>query len=173
MGVGNTTVAAALAGHFLKTDAADVVGLGAGADAAMLDRKRAVVEAALSRTTARTALEALIQLGGPEFALLTGVILGAAAEHALVVLDGLATSVCALAAIEMEPGVAAYLVAGQRSRERAHPAVLEHLGLEPILDIRLRAGEGVGAAMAARTLIDARRLRARIARTHDDRAEDL
>jgi len=172
VGVGNTTVAAALAAHFLKTDAADVVGLGAGADAAMLDRKRAVVEAALSRATARTALEALIQLGGPELAFLTGVILGAAADHALVVLDGLATSVCALAAIEIEPGVAAYLVAGQRSRERAHQAVLEHLGLEPILDIRLRAGEGVGAAMAARTLIDARRLRARIARTHDDRVRE-
>jgi nicotinate-nucleotide--dimethylbenzimidazole phosphoribosyltransferase len=170
VGVGNTTVASALAAYFLKTDAADVVGLGAGADAAMLDRKRAVVESALSRTTAHNASEALAQLGGPEFAFLTGVILGAASQRALVVLDGLATSVCALAAVEVEPGVAAYLVAGQRSRERAHQAVLEHLGLEPILDIRLRAGEGVGAAMAARTLADARQLRARIARTRDDRA---
>lgn len=171
VGVGNTTVASALAAHFLKADAADVVGLGAGADAAMLERKRAVVEAALSRTTARTPIDALTKLGGPEFAFLTGVILGAASEHALVVLDGLATSVCALAAVEMEPGVAAYLVAGQRSRERAHQAVLQHLGLEPILDIRLRAGEGVGAAMAARALSDARQLRARIARTHDARRD--
>ena len=170
VGVGNTTVASALAAHFLKSDAADVVGLGAGADAAMLERKRDVVEAALRRANPRTATEALTQLGGPEFAFLTGVILGAAQEHALVVLDGLATSVCAMAAVEVEPGVAAYLVAGQRSRERAHQAVLEHLGLEPILDLRLRAGEGVGAAMAARALTDARGLRERIARTRDDRA---
>ncbi|MGN6162293.1 MAG: 5,6-dimethylbenzimidazole synthase [Marmoricola sp.] len=169
VGVGNTTVAATLAAHFLKSSAADVVGLGSGADAAMLERKRAVVAAALRRSTAATPADALAQLGGPEFAFLTGVILGAASRRALVVLDGLATSVCAVAAVEIEPGVAAYLVAGQRSRERAHQAVLEHLGLEPLLDIRLRAGEGVGAAMAARVLADARRLRNGIARTHDDR----
>lgn len=167
VGVGNTTVAAALAAHLLKASAGDVVGLGAGADAAMLDRKRHVVSAALRRATPRTSVEALAQLGGPEFAFLTGVVLGAASQRAVVVLDGLATSVCAVAAVEMEPGTAAYLVAGQRSRERAHQAVLEHLGLEPLLDIRLRAGEGVGAAMAARTLTDARRLRARIARTRE------
>ncbi|HWU32744.1 MAG TPA: 5,6-dimethylbenzimidazole synthase [Marmoricola sp.] len=167
VGVGNTTVASALAAHFLKQAASDVVGLGAGADAAMLERKRSVVESALARAQVGDAVEAVARLGGPEFAFLTGVILGAASEHAVVVLDGLATSVCALAALEIEPGIAAYLVAGQRSRERAHQAVLEHLGLEPILDLRLRAGEGVGAAMAARVLTDARRLRARIARTED------
>lgn len=167
VGVGNTTVASALAAHFLKQATTDVVGLGAGADAGMLERKRWVVDAALGRAHIVNSVEALAQLGGPEFAFLTGVILGAASEHAVVVLDGLATSVCALAAVEIEPGVAAYLIAGQRSRERAHQAVLEHLGLEPILDVRLRAGEGVGAAMAARVLADARRLRARIARTED------
>lgn len=167
VGVGNTTVAAALAAHFLKLSATDVVGLGAGADAAMVERKRSVVESALARSSVRGPHEALAQLGGPEFAFLTGVILGAAAERAVVVLDGLATSVCALAAVEMEPGVAAYLIAGQRSRERAHGAALQHLGLEPLLDVRLRAGEGVGAAMAARALVDARRLRSRIARTYD------
>lgn len=167
VGVGNTTVASALAAYFLKQSAADVVGLGAGADASMLERKRWVVESALDRASITNTSEALAQLGGPEFAFLTGVILGAVSEHSVVVLDGLATSVCAMAAVELEPAVAAYLVAGQRSRERAHQAVLEHLGLEPILDVRLRAGEGVGAAMAARTLTDARHLRSRIARTFD------
>lgn len=169
VGVGNTTVASALTAHFLKQDAEDVIGLGAGADASMLERKRAVVAAALHRVHNADATHALAQLGGPEFAYLTGVILGAASERAVVVLDGLATSVCAVAAVELEPGVAAYLVAGQRSRERAHQAVLEHLGLEPILDVRLRAGEGVGAAMAARVLSDARNLRAHIARTEEHR----
>ena len=168
VGVGNTTVAAALAAHFLKLSPADVVGLGAGADAAMVERKRWAVESALTRSAPASPQEALAQLGGPEFAFLTGVILGAIAQRTVVVLDGLATSVCALAAVAMEPGVAAYLIAGQRSRERAHAAALEHLGLEPLLDVRLRAGEGVGAAMASRTLFDARRLRSRIARTYED-----
>ncbi len=63
-------------------------------------------------------------------------------------LDGLATTVAALLAVRLEPAVAAHLVAGHRSRESAHPAVLRELGLEPLLDLRLRAGEGVGACLA-------------------------
>ena len=63
-------------------------------------------------------------------------------------LDGLATSVAALLAVRIEPAVAAHLVAGQRSRENAHARVLEELGLEPLLDLRLRAGEGAGASIA-------------------------
>jgi len=68
-------------------------------------------------------------------------------------------------AVRIEPGAAAYLVAGQRSRERAHAAVLEHLGLEPLLDLRLRAGEGVGAALASDMLISGLKLRRGIGRT--------
>jgi nicotinate-nucleotide--dimethylbenzimidazole phosphoribosyltransferase len=68
--------------------------------------------------------------------------------------------------------VSAYLVAGQRSRERAHSTALEHLGLEPLLDLRLRVGEGVGAAMAASLLFQARALRHGIGRTSPgDRAQ--
>jgi nicotinate-nucleotide--dimethylbenzimidazole phosphoribosyltransferase len=83
----------------------------------------------------------------------------------VVLLDGLATSVCALAATRMEPAAAAHLVAGQRSRERAHALVLTELGLEPLLDLRIRTGEGVGAALAAGLLKDALRLRREVART--------
>ena len=90
--------------------------------------------------------------GGPEFAVLTGVTLGAAEAGRAVVLDGLATSVAALLAVAMEPGVAAHLVAGQRSNETAHALVLSRLGLEPLLGLRLRAGEGVGAALATQLL---------------------
>ena len=109
--------------------------------------------------------EAVRRLGGGELAVLTGVVLGAVEAGAPVVLDGLATSVCALAAVRMEPAVAAHLVAGQRSRERAHALVLTELGLEPLLDLRLRAGEGVGAALAAGLLQTALRLRREVART--------
>jgi nicotinate-nucleotide--dimethylbenzimidazole phosphoribosyltransferase len=81
------------------------------------------------------------------------------------VLDGLATSVAALLAVRLEPAVAAHLVAGQRSRESAHPAVLGALGLEPLLDLRLRAGEGVGACLATGMLRSVLVARAKTART--------
>ncbi|MDX6741334.1 5,6-dimethylbenzimidazole synthase [Actinocorallia sp. A-T 12471] len=166
-GIGNTTPAAALAAALLDLPADAVVGLGAGSDAAIVERKHEVVAAALARVRdrPRTPFELLSALGGGEFAVLTGVILGAASRGAAVVLDGLATSVSALAAVRMLPGVAAHLVAGQRSRERGHPAVLRALGLEPLLDLRLRAGEGVGGCLAAGMLVTALRTRAETART--------
>jgi len=173
VGIGNTTVAAALTAAVLGLDAAEVVGLGASADSHIVACKTAVVAAALTRwrsnghTAAELASPAarLAALGGPELALLTGVVLGATRAGALIVLDGLATSVAALLAAEAAPAVAAHLVAGQRSRERAHPAVLQRLGLEPLLDLRFRAGEGVGAALAAQLLRAGLHLRAHTART--------
>jgi nicotinate-nucleotide--dimethylbenzimidazole phosphoribosyltransferase len=163
--VGNTTVAAALVAGLLRLPAEQVVGLGVGADAAMLERKRTAVAQALDRARAthgeRVAepLTALAALGGPEFAMLAGVVLGAAGAGVPVMLDGCATGVAALLAVRLEPAVQAYLVAGQRSRERAHPLVLTELGLEPLLELRLRAGEGVGACLAAQLLLTGLRVR--------------
>jgi nicotinate-nucleotide--dimethylbenzimidazole phosphoribosyltransferase len=131
----------------------------------MLERKTAVVTAALRNATADDPLALLAQLGGGEVAVLVGVVLGAAAAGAPVMLDGLATSVAALLAVRVEPAVAAHLVAGHRSRESAHPAVLAALGLEPLLDLRLRAGEGVGACLATGMLRSALVARAKSART--------
>jgi nicotinate-nucleotide--dimethylbenzimidazole phosphoribosyltransferase len=149
VGVGNTTVAAALTAALLGLPGASVVGLGAGADSATLGRKLWVVEEALARVQAGLGpLAALAALGGPELAILAGIVLGVAQRGGAVVLDGLATSVAALVAVRLEPGAAAYLVAGQRSREQAHALVLEELGLEPVLDLRMRAGEGVGAVLS-------------------------
>jgi nicotinate-nucleotide--dimethylbenzimidazole phosphoribosyltransferase len=104
-------------------------------------------------------LVALAALGGPEFAMLAGVVLGAAEMSAPVVLDGCATGVAALLAVRLSPAAQAYLVAGQRSRERAHPLVLTELGLEPLLELRLRAGEGVGACLGAQLLLSGLRVR--------------
>ena len=166
VGIGNTTVAAALTCAALGLGADDVVGLGTGADADMLERKREVVTAAVRRAgTAGDPHRLLAALGGPEFAVLAGAVLGAAAAGVPVVLDGLATSVAALLAVRAEPAARAALVAGQRSRERAHAAVLTELGLEPLLDLRLRSGEGVGAALAARLLLDALTVRRETGRT--------
>jgi nicotinate-nucleotide--dimethylbenzimidazole phosphoribosyltransferase len=170
IGVANTTVAAALACGLLGTDVDAVIGLGSGADAAMLDRKRDVVSTAVDRARrnhpalGQDPLTALAELGGPELAVLTGVAWGAAQARAVVVVDGFAVSSAALVAVQLEPAVQACLVAGQRSRERGHALVLEHLGCEPLLDLRMRAGEGVGAALATGLLLDGLQLRRGTAR---------
>ncbi|MDQ2650842.1 MAG: 5,6-dimethylbenzimidazole synthase, partial [Actinomycetota bacterium] len=168
VGIGNTTVAAALTAGLLELEAPAVVGLGAGADSAIVDRKREVVAGALDRVRVAAVgdpMGLLAALGGPELALLTGVTLGAAEGGAAVVLDGLPTSVAALVAVRHEPAVAAHLIAGQRSRELAHGLVLDALGLEPLLDLRIRAGEGVGACFAARLVLQALAIRTTSART--------
>ena len=165
VGVGNTTIATALACALTATDPADMVGMGAGSDHDMMERKAKVISQALARRQATSPADLLAQLGGPEFCVLTGVILGAAQSHTAIVLDGLATSVCALLARQIEPAVHSYLIAGQQSRERAHQVVLAELGLEPLLQLRLRAGEGVGASMASSLLLQGLRIRRLAART--------
>ncbi|TQN43709.1 cob(II)yrinic acid a,c-diamide reductase [Blastococcus colisei] len=170
IGVANTTVAAALACALLGANPDEVTGLGSGADAAMLDRKRDAVSAALGRARrSHPALDddpltALAELGGPELAVLAGVASGAAQARAVVVVDGFAVSLAALVAVQLEPAVQACLIAGQRSRERGHVLVLEHLGCEPLLDLRMRAGEGVGASLATGLLLDGLALRRGTAR---------
>lgn len=174
VGVGNTTVAAALACALIGIEPRDAVGLGAGSDSAILERKRDVVVAALDRvrpaletagSAGERALVALRALGGGEIAVLTGVVLGAVEAGVPVVLDGLAGSLPGLLATRIEPGVQAHLLAGQVSRERAHSAVLRELGLEPLLALRLRAGEGVGAVLASSMLLQGLAIRRATART--------
>jgi nicotinate-nucleotide--dimethylbenzimidazole phosphoribosyltransferase len=170
VGIGNTTVAAALSCALLGLSPEGAVGLGAGADTPMVDRKQDVVTRAVARARATHGDRladpwvALASLGGPEVALLAGITLGAAERRVPVVLDGLVTSVAALIAVRAEPAAASVLVAGQSSREQAHRAVLNDLGLEPLLQLRLRSGEGVGAVLAAQLLLTALRARQATAR---------
>lgn len=177
VGVGNTTVAAALACALVDLTPRDAVGLGAGSDAQIVARKVAVVQAALVRArpslqgasgTADHAMRTMRTLGGPEIVVLTGVVLGAAGAGSPVVLDGLCGSLPGLLAVRLEPAIQAYLVAGQQSRERAHAAVLRELGLEPLLTLRLRAGEGVGGCLAASLLLQGLTIRRLVARTTED-----
>jgi nicotinate-nucleotide--dimethylbenzimidazole phosphoribosyltransferase len=170
VGVGNTTIAAALTAALLDLDAHETVGLGSGADSAMVERKRDVVNAAVTRWRSEKqpgdANGLLASLGGPEFAYLTGVVLGVSRAGGVVVLDGFATGICAAIACAIEPAVSAHVIAGQRSNEAAHRLVLAHLGVEPLLDLRLRAGEGVGAVMAASMLLNGLQIRRTAARTN-------
>jgi nicotinate-nucleotide--dimethylbenzimidazole phosphoribosyltransferase len=170
VGIGNTTVAAALSCVLLGLKPEDAAGLGAGADTAMVRRKQDVIARAVDRARAehgerlRDPWVLTASLGGPEVALLAGVTLGAAESRVPVVLDGVVTSVAALLAVLAEPGAQSALVAGQRSREQAHHAVLTELGLEPLLQLRLRSGEGAGACLAAQLLLTAMRARKATAR---------
>jgi nicotinate-nucleotide--dimethylbenzimidazole phosphoribosyltransferase len=175
VGIGNTTVAAALAAALLAAPAEELVGRGVGADTAMVARKQDVVRQALARMggrlppagqLSRRDLEDLIGgIGGGEQAFLTGVCLGVADAGGLVVLDGLLTTVSALVAVRYRPEVQAHLVAGQVSAEPAHRRVLDALGLEPLLDLRLRAGEGVGAVLALSMITQGKRARRMTAAT--------
>jgi nicotinate-nucleotide--dimethylbenzimidazole phosphoribosyltransferase len=175
VGIGNTTIASALAAALLAVPAGQAVGRGAGSDTAIIARKRHIVEQALARMGDRipppgqlalSRMEDLLAgLGGPEQVLLTGACLGVASAGGLVVLDGLLTSVSALVAVRHRPAVQAHLIAGHVSAEPAHLRVLDALGLEPLLDLRLRAGEGVGAVLALSLIARARQARQMTATT--------
>jgi nicotinate-nucleotide--dimethylbenzimidazole phosphoribosyltransferase len=175
VGIGNTTVASALTAALLGAAPDEVVGRGAGSDTAIVARKRDIIDRALARMgpripsagqLSRDDVEDLLAgIGGPEQAFLTGACLGVAAAGGLVILDGLLTSVSALVAVRHCPGVQDHLVAGHLSAEPAHQRVLDALGLEPLLDLRLRAGEGVGAVLALSLLSQARQARRMTAAT--------
>lgn len=167
VGVGNTTIATALACAMTGLGPDEAVGLGAGSDTAMVERKAEIIKAALTRThTDPNDPERLLAaLGGPEFAVLAGVCLGAAEAGSPVVLDGLATSVAALIATKFSPGLHGWLVASQASREQVHHIVLAELGLEALMELRMRAGEGVGACFGAQMILTGLQVRRTAART--------
>jgi nicotinate-nucleotide--dimethylbenzimidazole phosphoribosyltransferase len=150
MGIGNTTAGACLVAAFTGTPAELVVGRGAGADDAALASKTAVVGAALARARPDPSdpLGVMSEVGGLELAALAGLLLAGAAEGLPVVLDGLASDAAALTAVALQPAVAGYLIAGHRSTEPGATIALKALGLEPLLDLGMRLGEGTGGLLA-------------------------
>jgi nicotinate-nucleotide--dimethylbenzimidazole phosphoribosyltransferase len=149
IGIGNTTTTAALAAALTGAAPSLTVGRGTGMDAAGLERKRAAVAAALARHGAPLDVgPALEAVGGLEIVALAGAILEAARRRLPVVLDGYATAVAALAAARIDPAAGEVLLASHRSAEPGHDLVLAELGLEPLLDLRLRLGEASGALLA-------------------------
>lgn len=152
MGIGNTASASALTAALTGLPAARVTGRGTGLDDAGWKRKVSVIEQALARHFGEARpvapLEALAAVGGFEIAGLVGAALEAAVQRMVVLLDGFISSVAGLLAVRLEPAIHGYLVAGHRSVEPGHTAVLEALQLRPLLDLGLRLGEGSGAALA-------------------------
>lgn len=148
VGIGNTTVAAALAVTLAGVPVRRAVGRGTGVSDGALARKRAIVAAATRRVAAADPISALREVGGLEVAGLAGAALGAAAMGRPVVLDGYISSVAGLVAARLEPAVGAYLFASHRSLEPGHSDILDALGLHPALDLAMRLGEGTGAVLA-------------------------
>ncbi|SCE96572.1 nicotinate-nucleotide-dimethylbenzimidazole phosphoribosyltransferase [Micromonospora coriariae] len=150
MGIGNTTPAAALIAAFTGADPLDATGRGTGVDDPTYARKVAVVRAALARHAPDPAdpLGVLASVGGLEHAALAGLILGAAARRTPVLLDGVIAVSAALAAAAFAPDAVSAMVAGHRSAEPGATVALRHLGLDPLIDLGLRLGEGTGALLA-------------------------
>lgn len=152
MGIGNTTSAAAIAAALLGVRASDVVGAGTGLDAAGMSRKAKVIDAALEThglsAGGASAAQVLRCVGGLEIAALAGAMIAAAQHRIPVLVDGFIVSVAALAAVRLNPTCAPWLIFSHRSLERGHRVVLDALIAEPLLDLKLRLGEGSGAAVA-------------------------
>jgi nicotinate-nucleotide--dimethylbenzimidazole phosphoribosyltransferase len=158
MGIGNTTVAAALVAGELGVPASRVVGAGTGIDAATLAHKTAVVEAALARPRPPGPLGLLTALGSADAAATVGFLVRAAARGVPVLLDGVFSGACALVAGRAVPTAVDWWLAGHRSTEPSQRLALHALGLAPILDLGMRLGEGSGAVTAVPVLRTAQAL---------------
>ncbi len=150
MGIGNSTAATAVLSSLTGIEAAQLVGHGTGLDDTGLRRKLKMVEAGLKlhREAAGDPIATLAALGGFEIAAMAGACLGGAAARVPVVIDGFIASAAAVAAEKLFPGLYGHLFFGHRSAERGHAAVLEKIDAHPLLDLEVRLGEGVGAALA-------------------------
>jgi nicotinate-nucleotide--dimethylbenzimidazole phosphoribosyltransferase len=156
MGIGNTTPSAALIAIMTGEPARAVTGRGTGIDDDRWETKVSVVERALARHGADPGgsgdpadpLTVLASLGGLEIAALVGYLVAGGALGVPLVIDGVIAASAAVVAVALVPDVAGYLVAGHRSSEPGASIALEHLGLQPLLDLELRLGEGTGACLA-------------------------
>ncbi|QCO57663.1 nicotinate-nucleotide--dimethylbenzimidazole phosphoribosyltransferase (plasmid) [Pseudorhodobacter turbinis] len=148
MGIGNTTPAAAMCCALWGGDIAGWVGRGTGVDDAGLARKLDAVTKGLALHQGRDPMEVLRCLGGREIAAMTGAIARARLLRIPVILDGFICCAAASVLAKLLPTGLDHCVAGHVSAETAHPALLHHLGQEPLLSLGLRLGEGSGAALA-------------------------
>lgn len=149
MGIGNTTPSAAIACILTSEPPSKIAGRGTGVDDTRLKHKIAIIEQALfiNQPNPDDGLDVLAKVGGFEIGGLAGVILGAAANHRPVMVDGFISTAAAMIAATIAPGVRSYLIAAHRSQEYGHDLMLDWLGLNPLFDLNLRLGEGTGAAL--------------------------
>jgi nicotinate-nucleotide--dimethylbenzimidazole phosphoribosyltransferase len=149
MGIGNTTAATTLIAALTDSEPVAVVGRGTGIDDAGWARKTAAIRDAMYRARGAADPVALLRIcGGADVAAMAGFCAQAAVRRTPLLLDGLVATTAALVADRLAPGARQWWQAGHRSPEPAHAVALQRLGLEPILDMRMRLGEGTGAVVA-------------------------
>jgi len=149
MGIGNTTASSAICAIMTGKPVAEVTGRGTGITDEQLAHKIEVIKKALTvnRPDREQPLDVLAKVGGFEIGGLVGVMLGAAAHHIAVVIDGFISGTAALIATALAPRLTDFLIAAHVSAEAGHKSLLRHLGLKPLLDLGMRLGEGTGAAL--------------------------
>ncbi len=150
MGIGNTTAASAITACMTGLDPAEVTGRGTGVDDRGLGHKVEVIRRALqvNRPDPSDALDVLGKVGGLEIAGIAGVILAAASARRPVLVDGFISAAGALVASGLHPHAVDFMLASHLSVESGHAAILERLGLHPIIRANMRLGEGTGSALA-------------------------
>ena len=154
VGIGNTSAAAMVAHTLTGIDLAILVGPGAGAPALGLDHKRQVLADTVVRAQidlpgpAARSFEALKQFGGFEIAMMAGAMTAAAAAGRIIVVDGFISTAAAIAAAGLKPETLENCVFAHCSAEPGHRALLDYLGVRPLLELEMRLGEGTGAALA-------------------------
>lgn len=150
MGIGNTTPSSAIIAAISGMPVWEVTHRGTGISECALANKIHVIELglAVNRPDPNDPLDVLTKVGGLEIAAIAGLVLGCAANRIPVVIDGFISTAGALIAAELHPHVKDYTFAAHQSVEIGHRFMLERIGLEPILDLHLRLGEGTGAALA-------------------------
>ncbi|HEY4077916.1 MAG TPA: nicotinate-nucleotide--dimethylbenzimidazole phosphoribosyltransferase [Rhizomicrobium sp.] len=150
MGIGNTTIAAALCASVFGGTGLDWAGAGTGLDGAGISHKAAVIDQALARIGPHklASFEYLRRLGGRELCAIAGAVLAARSRRIPVILDGFVVCAAVAPLFAHNPHSLAHCLAGHQSAERAHGKLLEIFGLDPLLDLGMRLGEGSGAALA-------------------------
>jgi nicotinate-nucleotide--dimethylbenzimidazole phosphoribosyltransferase len=149
MGIANTTAASAITACLTKKPVEEVTGRGTGLDDERLKHKINIIKKAIrfNNPNPLRPLDVLAKVGGFEIAGLVGIILAASSHKIPVVIDGFISGSAALVAFCLAPKTKNYMIAAHRSVENGHQAILEYVGLRPLLDLDLRLGEGTGAAL--------------------------
>jgi nicotinate-nucleotide--dimethylbenzimidazole phosphoribosyltransferase len=159
VGVGNTSCATLLLARLCGVPLVDACGAGSGLDEAQMKIKLEVLQKALVRHRQATEpLDILGALGGFEIAMMTGAMLQAASERRVILIDGFVAASAALVARCLSPQVMDYLVFSHRSTEPGHRLLLIHLQMQPLMDLELRMGQGIGTMLAWPLLKAAERL---------------
>jgi len=164
MGIGNTSSAALIMSRLSGLPLSQCVGRGTGLDDAGVQRKLQVLEEALvANAQATEPLAVLAALGGFEIAMMCGAMLEAAQQNRLIVVDGFIATSAVLVAHALQPLVLQRCVFAHQSDESGHARMLAHLGVQPLLHLGLRLGEGSGAALAWPLLVSSCRILAEMA----------